>query len=48
MAAGGLDLNLRPPPHNIQHELLMATEEKGEYFLGLSWLLFADPWKSLS
>jgi hypothetical protein len=21
-----------PPPHNVQHELLMAVEESGEYF----------------
>ena len=21
-----------PPPYNIQHELLMVTEESGEYF----------------
>ena len=32
----------RPPPsHQVQQELLMAAEERGEYFWGLSRLFFA-------
>ena len=29
--------------HYVQRELLVAAEKNGEYFRGLSWLLFADP-----
>ncbi len=33
----------RPPPSQIvQKELLMAAEERGEYFWENSWLLFAE------